>query len=131
MFTLTIIQSTQHPFTNVLRWNPDSKFKLRFEEHLKSVLMQVNKTIGLILKFRFHLPRNGLLTFDKSFARSHLGYSDVIYKKAYNESFHKNGIYSIQCSNFNNLYGQGYIIWEALLTTRFKIEAIVRKLYFL
>ena len=104
MFTLTIIQSTQHPFTNVLRWNPDSKFKLWFEEDLKSVLMQVNKTIGLILKFRFHLPRNGLLTFDKSFARSHLGYGDVFNEKPITnhsikmESIQYNAAISITCT---------------------------------
>ena len=63
--------------------------KLNFNEHLKSVSVKVNKTIGLICKFRLHLSRNCLLTIDKAFIRSRLDYGDKIYDNANNESFHK------------------------------------------
>ena len=48
----------------------------------------VNKTIGIIRKLENALPRSALLTIYKSFIRSHLDYGDIIYDKAFNESFH-------------------------------------------
>ena len=56
--------------------------KLSFKEHLSKVESKVNKTIGFIL------PRSALLTIYKSFIRPHLDYEDIIYDKAFNESFH-------------------------------------------
>ena len=56
--------------------------KLSFKEHLSKVESKVNKTIGFIL------PRSTLLTIYKSFIRPHLDYEDIIYDKAFNESFH-------------------------------------------
>ena len=62
--------------------------KLNFEEQLKKVESNVNKTIGIIRKLQNVLPRSALLTIYKSFIRPHLDYRDIIYDKAFNESFH-------------------------------------------
>ena len=62
--------------------------KLNFEEQLKKVESNVNKTIGIIRKLQNVLPRSALLTIYKSFIRPHLDYGDIIYDKAFNESFH-------------------------------------------
>ena len=62
--------------------------KLNFEEHLNKVESKVNKTIGIIRKLQNVLPRSALLTIYKSFIRPHLDYGDIIYDKAFNESFH-------------------------------------------
>ena len=64
--------------------------KLSYEHHLKSVLNKVKETIGLLCKFQQILPRQSLITIYKSFIRPHLDYSDIIYDRAFNESFHKN-----------------------------------------
>ena len=65
---------------------PDKK--LNFEEQLKKVESKVNKTIGIIRKLQHVLPQSALLTIFKSFIRPHLDYGDIIYDKAFNESFH-------------------------------------------
>ena len=62
--------------------------KLNFEEHLRKVESKVNKTIAIIRKLQNVLPRSALLTIYKSFVRPHLDYGDIIYDKAFNESFH-------------------------------------------
>ena len=62
--------------------------KLKFQEQLKKVESNVNKTIGIIRKLQNILPRSALLTIYKSFIRPHLDYGDIIYDKAFNESFH-------------------------------------------
>ena len=62
--------------------------KLNFEGHLNKVESKVNKTIGIIRKLQNVLQRSALLTIYKSFIRPHLDYGDIIYDKAYNESFH-------------------------------------------
>ena len=62
---------------------------LSYEHHIKSILNKVNKTIGLLRKFRLILPRHSLITIYKTFIRPHLGYGDVIYDRAFNESFHQ------------------------------------------
>ena len=64
--------------------------KLSSEHHLKFVLNKVKKTIGLLCKFQQILPRQSLITIYKSFIRPHLAYSDIVYDRAFNESFHKN-----------------------------------------
>ena len=61
--------------------------KLTFEEHLKNVTNKTNKTIGLLRKFSNLLPRQALVTIYKTFIRSHLYYGDVLYDKAFNNSF--------------------------------------------
>ena len=53
--------------------------KLNFEEHVKTIVNKINKTIGLLRKFQNFLPRKLLLTIYKSFIRPHLDYGDIIY----------------------------------------------------
>ena len=73
--------------------------KLDFQGHLKSVLNEVNKTIGLLRKLHNTLSRLPLLTIYKSFIRSHLDYGDIIYDQAYNVSM---GIsYTIRHTTFH------------------------------
>ena len=69
--------------------------KLSFDEHLKSVLKKIIKTVGLLRKLHGNLPRTSLITIYKSFARPHLDYGDIIYDQSFNESFHQR-IESIQ-----------------------------------
>ena len=64
--------------------------KLSYEHHLKFVLNKIKKTIGLIRKFHQILPRQSLITIYKLFIRPHLDYGDIVYDRAFNESFHKN-----------------------------------------
>ena len=63
--------------------------KLSCEHHLKYVLNKVKKTIGLLRKFQQILLRQSLITIYKSFIRPHLDYGDIVYDRAFNESFHK------------------------------------------
>ena len=67
----------------ILDWN------LSYEHHFKSILNKVNKAIGLLRKFQLILPRHSLITIYKAFIRPHLDYGDVIYDRAFNESFHQ------------------------------------------
>ena len=64
-------------------------YRLNFEEHLKTIVNKINKTIGLLRKFQNFLPRKSLLTIYKSFIRPHLDYGDIIYDQTYNTSFHQ------------------------------------------
>ena len=68
--------------------------ELSYEHHLKSVLNKVKKTIGLVRKFQQILPRQSLITIYKSFIRPHVDYVDIVYDRAFNESF----------QNFLNLF---------------------------
>ena len=63
--------------------------KLNFEEHLKTIINKIIKTIGLLRKFQNFLPRKSLFTIYKSFIRSHFDYGDIIYDQTYNTSFHQ------------------------------------------
>ena len=63
--------------------------KLSFDEHLKSVLKRISKTVGLFRKFQGILPRTSLITIYKSFARLHLDYGDIIYDQTFNQCFHQ------------------------------------------
>ena len=56
---------------------------------VKMILNKVKKTIGLLRKFQNILRRSALLTIYKTFIRPHLDYSDIIYDKVYNASFHQ------------------------------------------
>ena len=47
------------------------------------------KTIGLLQKLSFSLPRQALITISKAFVRPHLDYGNVLYDQACNKSFHK------------------------------------------
>ena len=61
---------------------------LTFEEHLKNVFNETNKTTGLSQKPSNLLPRQALVTIYKAFVRPHLDYADVLYDQAFNNSFH-------------------------------------------
>ena len=63
--------------------------KLNFEKHLDNIMSTVAKTIGLLRKLQAVLPRPSLVTIYKAFIRPHLDYGDIIYNRAYNESFHQ------------------------------------------
>ena len=65
-------------------------YKLSCKHHLKYVLKKVKKTIDLLCKFQQILPRQSLITIYKSFIRPHLDYGDIVYDRAFNESFYKN-----------------------------------------
>ena len=62
--------------------------KLSYEHHL-SVLNKVKKTIGLLRQFQEILSRQSLITIYKWFIRPHLDYGDIVYDRAFSESFHK------------------------------------------
>ena len=64
-------------------------FRLDFQEHWKSLVKKVNKTVSLLRKFQNVLPRSALLTIYKCFVRTHLDYGDIIYDEAFNNSFHQ------------------------------------------
>ena len=63
--------------------------RLDFQEHWKSLVKKVNKTVALLRKFQNILPRSALLTIYKCFVRTHLDYDDIIYDEAFNNSFHQ------------------------------------------
>ena len=62
---------------------------LSYEHHVKSILNKVNYTTGLLPKFQLILPRHSLIKIYKTFIRPHQNYGDVIYDRAFNESFHQ------------------------------------------
>ena len=57
--------------------------KLKFDDHINHMVTKINKTIGLIQKFQSFLPRNSLITINKSFIRPYLDNGDVIYCQGY------------------------------------------------
>ena len=63
--------------------------KLDFQEHLKSLLKKVNKTIGLLLKLHNTLPRLLFAYNLQVIYKTHLNYGDIIYDQAYNVLFHQ------------------------------------------
>ena len=62
--------------------------KLNFKEHHNKVESKINKTISIICKLQNVLTRLALLTIYKSFIRPYLDHGDIIYDKAFNNSFH-------------------------------------------
>ena len=62
--------------------------KLNFNEHFKSVVSKVSRSIALLRKLRIFLPRSSLIAIYKSFIRPHLDYGDILYDQAFNNSFH-------------------------------------------
>ena len=69
--------------------------KLSFDEHIQCILIKTRKIIGLIRKLQPIIPRAALLTIYKSFLRPHLDNGDVIYNRAFDESF-ENKLESVQ-----------------------------------
>ena len=63
--------------------------KLIFDKHLNNVLNKVNKTIRLLHKLQYLLPRSTLITLHKSFDRPHLDYGDILYDQTNGSSFHE------------------------------------------
>ena len=61
--------------------------KLSFDEHIQCILIKTCKITGLIRKLQPIIPRAALLTIYKSFLRPHLDNGDVIYNRAFDESF--------------------------------------------
>ena len=64
-------------------------FRLDFQEHWKSLVKKVNKTVALLRKFQNILLRSASLTIYKCFVRTHLDYGNIIYDEAFNNSFHQ------------------------------------------
>ena len=54
---------------------------------LNIFLKKVNRTVGPLRKFHLILPRHSLVTIYKTFITPHVDYGDVIYNRAFNESF--------------------------------------------
>ena len=69
--------------------------KLNFNIHLNMITEKVTKAICVLRKLRYYIPRNSLITIYKSFIRSHLEYSDIIYDQPNNTLF-SNKLESIQ-----------------------------------
>ena len=53
--------------------------KLNFSHHIKEKVSKACKSICVIRKFHYILPRHSLLTIYKSFIMSNLDYGDIIY----------------------------------------------------
>ena len=64
-------------------------FRLDFQEHWKSLVKKVNKTVAVLRKFQNIFPRSVLLTIYKCFVRTHLDCGDIIYDEDFNNSFHQ------------------------------------------
>ena len=62
----------------------NGSFDVRWK-HIKAITSKVS--IGLLQKFNNHFPRSSLTTIYKLFVRPCLNYDDVIFAKAYNNSF--------------------------------------------
>ena len=50
---------------------------------------KVSRTIALLRKLQHVLPRQALITIDKYFICPYLYYGNILYDKAFNESFHQ------------------------------------------
>ena len=57
-------------------------FKLSFNEHLEKNLAKVNRGIAILRKLQSWLPRESLLTIDKSLICPHIDYDNVIYDQS-------------------------------------------------
>ena len=69
--------------------------RLSFQEYLTAMGAKVSRSIALLRNLQHGLPRQVLITIYKSFIRPYLDYGDILYDKAFNESFHQK-IESIQ-----------------------------------
>ena len=79
-----VFQSTTQKHLGVILDN-----RLSFEEYLTVMRANVSRTIALLRKLQHVLPRYALITIYKSFIRPYLDYGDILYDKAFNESFHQ------------------------------------------
>ena len=62
-------------------------FRLDFQNHWKSLLKKLNKTVHLLRNLQNILPRSALLAIYKYFVRTHFDYGDIIYDQIFNSSF--------------------------------------------
>ena len=69
--------------------------KLSFNEHVSVKLSIAKKSVGILRKLFYLIPRKSLITINKSFIRPHLEYCDIIYNRPSTNSF-TNNIDSIQ-----------------------------------
>ena len=58
-----------------------------FDEHIKVITSKAGKIISLLWKLSNRLPPSPRTTIYRSFVRSGLDYGDVIFEKAFNNSF--------------------------------------------
>ena len=86
--------------------------KLSFDEQIECILIKTCKIIGMIRKLQPIIPREVLLTSYKSFLRPHHHYGDVIYDRAFNESFQ---------------YKLGFVIYNAALANAGAIRGSSRE----
>ena len=61
--------------------------KLNFKQHIDSAISKINKSIAVIKKLRYNLPRKSLITIYKAFLRPLIDFGDIIYNQTPNESF--------------------------------------------
>ena len=87
--TLTFNDNPVHPVAIQKHLGILLDCKLNFEEHLKTIVNKINKTIGLLRKFQNFLSTKLLLIIYKCFIRPHLDYGDIIYDQSYNTFFHQ------------------------------------------
>ena len=78
-----VFQSTTQKHSGVILDN-----RLSFEEYLATMGAKVSRTMALLRQLQHVLPRQALITIYKSFIRLCLDYRDILYDKAFNESFH-------------------------------------------
>ena len=62
---------------------------------ISKILTRVNKTRGLLRKCNLFRPSQ-ITIYYQAFTRSHLNYGNIVFDKAYNNSFHQR-LESIQC----------------------------------
>ena len=60
---------------------------LTLDELIRAITSKFNKSISLLRKLNNRLSRSSLITIYQSFLRPYLHYGDVIFDKAYNNSF--------------------------------------------
>ena len=94
-----VLQSTSQKHLGLILDN-----RLSFEEYLTAMGAKVSRTMTLLRKLQHVLPRQALITIYKSFIRPYLDYGDILYDKAFNESFHQK-IESIQYNAFLAITG--------------------------
>ena len=63
--------------------------RLSLEQYLTAMGAKLSRTIALLRKLQHVLPRHPLITIYKSFIRPYLDCGDILYDKAFNESFHQ------------------------------------------
>ena len=84
------------PAQEVLFSRPILDKKLDFKQHIDSAISRVNKSIFIIKKLRYNLPRKSLITIYQAFSIPLIDCGDIIYDQPQNDSFSQK-LESIQC----------------------------------